>query len=40
MRRVGKSTALRFLLDETTHDNKLFLDFERIENRILFNQPS
>jgi hypothetical protein len=36
MRRVGKSTALRYLLDETRHLNKLFLDFERIENRILF----
>ncbi len=40
MRRVGKSTALRYLLSKVTHTNTLFLDFERIENRVLFNQPS
>ncbi|MEA5138708.1 ATP-binding protein [Arcicella rigui] len=40
MRRVGKSTALKYLLNETPHQNKLYLDFERIENRVLFNQNS
>jgi predicted AAA+ superfamily ATPase len=40
MRRVGKSTALRYLLQQVTHSNKLYLDFERIENRVLFNQTS
>lgn len=40
MRRVGKSTALRYLLNHVTHSNKLYLDFERIENRVLFNQQS
>lgn len=40
MRRVGKSTAVKYLLDEITHSNKLYLDFERIENRVLFNQSS
>ncbi len=40
MRRVGKSTALKYLLEQVQHPNKLYLDFERIENRILFNQPS
>ncbi|GAB4052214.1 ATP-binding protein [Spirosoma litoris] len=40
MRRVGKSTALRYLLGHVPHTNILYLDFERIENRILFNQTS
>jgi predicted AAA+ superfamily ATPase len=40
MRRVGKSTALRHLLSKVDHSNVLYLDFERIENRILFNQNS
>ena len=40
MRRVGKSTALRYLLGQVKHTNILYLDFERIENRILFNQSS
>ena len=40
MRRVGKSTALRYLLGQVEHQNKLYLDFERVENRALFNQPS
>lgn len=40
MRRVGKSTALRHLLAKVGHTNMLYLDFERIENRILFNQSS
>lgn len=40
LRRVGKSTALHYLLDKVPHTNKLFLDFERVENRVLFNQQS
>ncbi len=40
MRRVGKSTALSYLLDRVPHTNKLYLDFERVENRVLFNQTS
>jgi len=40
MRRVGKSTAVRHLLSKVPHTNVLYLDFERIENRILFNQQS
>lgn len=40
LRRVGKSTALKHLMEQVPHDNKLYLDFERIENRILFNQSS
>ncbi|MDP5171893.1 MAG: ATP-binding protein [Bacteroidia bacterium] len=38
MRRVGKTTALRYLLDQTPHDNKLYLDLERIEDRAIFTQ--
>ncbi len=40
MRRVGKTTAIRYLLDKVEHANKLYLDLERIEYRHLFNQPS
>lgn len=39
MRRVGKSTSLRYLLDQVNHSNKLYLDCERIEVRILLNRP-
>lgn len=40
LRRVGKSTAIKYLLEKVTHNNKLYLDFERIENRALFNEES
>jgi len=40
MRRVGKTTALKFLLSKIEHANKIYIDFEKIENRILFNQNS
>ncbi|MBK8920451.1 MAG: ATP-binding protein [Saprospirales bacterium] len=40
MRRVGKTTAIRYLLDRVRHENKLYLDMERIEYRHLFNQQS
>ena len=40
MRRVGKTTALRYLLDQTPHDNKLYLDLERIEDRAIFTQKN
>ncbi|MBN8822975.1 MULTISPECIES: ATP-binding protein [unclassified Spirosoma] len=39
MRRVGKTTAIRYLLDKVPHDNKLFLDLEKADNRYLLNQP-
>ncbi len=38
MRRVGKTTALRFLLEKTPHDNKVYLDLERLEDRAIFLQ--
>ena len=40
LRRVGKSTALKYLLEKVPHQNKIYLDFERIENRALFNEDS
>ena len=40
MRRVGKSTALKYLLERVPHENKLYLDFEKANNRFLFNQSS
>ncbi len=38
LRRVGKTTAVKHLLDSITSENKLYLDLERVENRFLFNQ--
>jgi len=40
MRRVGKSTLLKALLDKTPGNNKVYLDLERIENRHLFRQST
>jgi predicted AAA+ superfamily ATPase len=40
MRRVGKSTALHFLMQKVSHDNKIYLDLERVENRYIFQQNS
>ncbi len=40
MRRVGKSTALKFLLSQVSHTNKHYLDCERIEVRTLLNRPN
>ena len=40
MRRVGKSTAIKYILQQTGHSNYLYLDCERIEIRILFNGPN
>jgi uncharacterized protein len=39
MRRVGKSTALQYLLDHVLHSNKLYFDCERVEIRVLLNRP-
>jgi uncharacterized protein len=38
MRRVGKSTALQYLLGQVKHSNKLYLDCERVEIRVLLNR--
>lgn len=39
MRRVGKSTAVHYMLKQVEHENKLYFDCERIEIRTLFNRP-
>lgn len=39
MRRVGKSTALKYLIKESKHNNFIYLDCERVEIRVLFNKP-
>ncbi len=39
MRRVGKSTAVQYLLGQVKHNNKLYLDCERVEIRVLLNRP-
>lgn len=40
MRRVGKSTAVKYLLDKVKHTNKIYLDCEKIELQTLFHTPS
>ncbi len=40
VRRVGKTTALRHLLKQVPHSNCLYLDLEKIENRVLFSENS
>lgn len=37
MRRVGKSTAVKYILKNLDHTNHLYFDCERIEIRTLFN---
>jgi predicted AAA+ superfamily ATPase len=39
MRRVGKSTAVKYLLENIGHKNYTYLDCERIEVRVLLNHP-
>jgi predicted AAA+ superfamily ATPase len=39
MRRVGKSTAIKYLLQNIGHPNHIYLDCERVEIRVLLNQP-
>lgn len=40
MRRVGKSTALKYLINHANTDNKVYMDLERIENQNIFSQNS
>lgn len=40
LRRVGKSTALRYLFDKAATSNKVYLDLERLENQNIFLQNS
>ena len=39
MRRVGESTAIQYLLAQVKHNNKIYLDCERVEIRALLNRP-
>lgn len=40
MRRTGKTTAIKYLMGELVSENKLDLDFERLDNRDLFSQKN
>jgi predicted AAA+ superfamily ATPase len=40
MRRVGKTTALRYLLEKIPHSNKVYMDLERMEDRSIFTQKN
>ncbi len=37
MRRTGKTTLIRWLLEQIPSENKLYIDLERIDNRELFD---
>lgn len=39
MRRVGKTSALKHLLDKVPHENKVYLDLEKADNRFIFQHP-
>jgi hypothetical protein len=38
MRRVGKTTALKFLLENIPTENKAYFDLEKVDHRYLFKQ--
>ncbi len=40
MRRVGKTTTLRWLLDQVPSDNKLYMDLERLDTRAVFEEQN
>ena len=40
MRRTGKTTTLKYLMGELNSANKLYIDFERLDNRELFSQKN
>ena len=37
LRRIGKTTALKYLFEKVETENKIFLDLEKLENRDIFN---
>lgn len=39
-RRVGKTTAARWLLDQAPTNNKLYLDLERLDQRAVFSESN
>lgn len=40
MRRTGKTTAVKYLLEKIDSKNKLYFDLERSDNREIFNQKN
>jgi len=40
LRRVGKTSIIKALLAKVNSENKLFLDFEKAENRFIFSQKN
>ncbi len=40
MRRTGKTTLLKWLFEKVNSRNKFFIDFERLDNRALFNEAN
>ncbi|MEI6575835.1 MAG: ATP-binding protein [Bacteroidota bacterium] len=40
MRRIGKTTAVKFLLSSVKSRNKAYFDLERVENRMIFRQDN
>src|SRR5512136_2168395 len=40
MRRVGKTTTLRWLLDQVPSQNKVYLDLERLDQRAIFQESN
>ncbi len=40
MRRVGKTTALRWLLEQVPSNNKIYLDLERLDQREVFQEKN
>jgi len=40
MRRTGKTTALQYLLEQVPHNNKVYIDLERLEFRRIFTQQN
>jgi predicted AAA+ superfamily ATPase len=40
MRRIGKTTSLRWLLDQVPGENKVYLDLERLDQRQVFQESN
>lgn len=40
MRRVGKTTTLRWLLDQVSSENKIYMDLERLDQRAVFQESN
>src|SRR3990172_10275647 len=40
MRRIGKTTAVKHLMEKITSKNKIYIDLERMDNRRIFHQEN